>query len=277
MTVAIVNQYVAVTVNFTGFNLGVGSALAFPDSERFCTVSMTITNPSQNANLTWNTVDAAITDSRGTITVTNEFYGSDTGPLPITLSSFTAVKVSDGKQVQLHWTTISEVQNYGFEVQKSEGNTNNYTTIPNSFIAGHGTTTVTHSYTYTDVNASGQGYYRLKQTDLSGEVHYTDGVSPNGVTAVTEKPLPTKFELQQNYPNPFNPTTTINYALPKQTHVKLEVYNVIGELVTTLVDENQAAGYYSRQFDASRMASGLYFYRFTSPEMTFLKKMVLLK
>jgi len=96
----------------------------------------------------------------------------------------------------------------------------------------------------------------LKQTDLSGGTHFTDLVDPLGVTGVAGKPLPTVYSLSQNYPNPFNPSTVIEFALPKDAHVRLEVYNIIGQKVMTLVDEVRPAGYHSVKLDGTNLASG---------------------
>jgi hypothetical protein len=89
--------------------------------------------------------------------------------------------------------------------------------------------------------------------------------------------LPTKYSLSQNYPNPFNPTTIIQYALPEDGHVKLSLYNVLGQLVATLVDENENAGYKSVQFDASAYSSGVYFYHISAGSFTAAHKMLLMK
>ena len=89
--------------------------------------------------------------------------------------------------------------------------------------------------------------------------------------------VPKQFELFQNYPNPFNPTTTIRYGLPKESKVKIVVFNILGEVVTMLVDDLQEAGNYEVKFDASRMASGIYIYRIQAREFIKTKKMVLMK
>ena len=148
-------------------------------------------------------------------------------------------------------------------MQKSAADTiNDYQTLPNSFIPGHGTTVQPHSYSYTDMTASsGRWFYRLKQLDLDGTTHYTEGMQVDVTTSVDEKPVPTEFALEQNYPNPFNPSTRIQFTLPKKKHVKLEIYNALGERIATLVDETRQAGYYSEQFNATGLASGVYFYR----------------
>jgi flagellar hook assembly protein FlgD len=94
--------------------------------------------------------------------------------------------------------------------------------------------------------------------------------------------LPTTYSLDQNYPNPFNAKTEIKYTLPADTDVRLEIYNVLGQKVITLVDENQKAGYYSMIWDGrsetgESVTSGIYFYRLVSSEGVFKKSMVLLK
>jgi hypothetical protein len=180
--------------------------------------------------------------------------------------------------VLLRWSTASETNNYGFEVQKAAEGTDAYQTIGNSFVAGHGTTVDPHSYSYTDASvAPGVWYYRLKQMDLDGAVHYSDGIRPTSLTGVEERALPTAFALDQNYPNPFNPSTTIEFALPKDSHVKLEVYDLLGRLVATLVDDVRPAGYHMQRFDASALGTGIYFYRLSAGENSFLKKMLLVK
>jgi len=92
-------------------------------------------------------------------------------------------------------------------------------------------------------------------------VHYTDGIQVDVLTDIEEESLPKEFALDQNYPNPFNPSTAIQFALPKESHVQLEIFNLLGERMVTLVNETRQAGYYSEQFDATGLASGLYLYR----------------
>jgi hypothetical protein len=89
--------------------------------------------------------------------------------------------------------------------------------------------------------------------------------------------IPTNFSLEQNYPNPFNPSTKIAYNIPKQSNVKVEVFDVLGRLVTTLVNATQAAGQYSVEFDATRLSSGMYIYRLSTPETSIARKMLLMK
>jgi hypothetical protein len=89
--------------------------------------------------------------------------------------------------------------------------------------------------------------------------------------------LPTKFELQQNYPNPFNPTTVIEFSLANEAMTSLRVYNILGQEVALLVNQNQKPGTYKVNFDASELTSGIYFYQLNSGSMKIVKKMLLIK
>ncbi len=196
-------------------------------------------------------------------------------PLPIQLGSLTATFVG-ASTVRLEWVTLTEVNNFGFEVQKSAQGQAQYETILNSFLPGHGTTVEPHSYNYTDTTASsGSWYYRLKQTDLDGAEHFTDGVRVDVLTGVDEEHIPPGFVLDQNYPNPFNPATTISFSLPIKSRVTLSVYNTLGEKVATLVDVAMEAGSHTVVFDASSLASGVYLYRLTAGSFVSTKKIVL--
>jgi hypothetical protein len=198
-------------------------------------------------------------------------------PVPIQLSSFTAAIVGLN-QVKLNWTTVTETNNFGFEVQKSLNGTANYQTIPNSFVEGHGTTLTPQYYTYTDVTgSSGVVYYRLKQIDLDGSFHFTEGIQPGAATGVRAEVLPTEFSLGQNYPNPFNPSTIIRYGIPVDGFVSLKVFNLMGQVVKTLVEGRMSAGYHDVKLDSSDMASGLYLYRIQAGAFTETKKLVLIR
>jgi hypothetical protein len=204
-------------------------------------------------------------------------YFRNLGAAPVQLASFTASRVNTN-QIRLNWTTVSEVNNYGFEVEKSLGNTNNFTGISGSFIPGNGTTLEPHSYSFTDaIMSNGNWFYRLKQIDLDGTINYSDPVEINTLTSVNDKRVPTEFSLAQNYPNPFNPTTRIEYALPKESSVKLDVYNTLGQLITTLVNAKQSIGYHAVEFDASGLGSGIYFCKLTTEGISLTRKMMLVR
>jgi hypothetical protein len=92
-----------------------------------------------------------------------------------------------------------------------------------------------------------------------------------------EKELPTEFAVSQNYPNPFNPSTLIEYALPTESSVRLEVFGVLGQRIATLVEEQKSAGYHAVRFDAGQLPSGIYYYRIVAGDFIQVRKMLLVK
>lgn len=188
------------------------------------------------------------------------------GIIPVELTSF-AANVSDGK-VKLSWTTASEKNNRGFEIQRSNGGEFNTLT----FVEGKGTTTERQSYSFVDDNPGfGVVKYRLKQIDYNGTYAYSNVIEVDVTSPIT-------FDLAQNYPNPFNPTTTIRYTIAKAANVSLVIYNVLGEEILTLVNNQfTEPGTYNVVFDASNLASGTYIYRLTADDFVMTKKMVLTK
>jgi hypothetical protein len=186
-------------------------------------------------------------------------FSASNHPLPIQLSSFAASASGDG--VRLTWTTMSEVNNYGFEVQRSPASAVKQWTKA-GFVPGYGTSTTAHSYSFVDTSAGVSSSYRLKQIDLNGESRFSDPVDVNSVAgAAGEKPVPEAFLLTQNYPNPFNPSTQIEYDLPKAGQVSLVVYDILGREVTTLASGYHEAGRYTARWDAGAQASGVYIAR----------------
>lgn len=214
-------------------------------------------------------------------------YNHTDSPLPIQLASFT-VEAIRANAARLTWTTLTEINNYGFEIQRGLTSAG-LVSLPNSFIPGHGTTNEPHSYSFIDSTiTSGQWWYRLKQIDLDGTVSYSDVIGLNTLASVQESGIPEKFALHQNYPNPFNPSTRIEYTLPYASHVRLNVYNMLGQLVATLVDEQHPSGLFSVEwngggFNGNKVGSGVYFYRVEArlfegqPSFTNVKRMLLLK
>ncbi len=214
----------------------------------------------------------------------DEWIGIDninvtSGPVPIQLSSFTGTLTNNGA-VQLRWTTISEINNYGFYVERRSSNAPAYSEILGSFVSGFGTTNTPQHYTYIDNTVTpGTWSYRLKQVDLDNTVHYTEPIEINvlSYTSVSND-APKVFELQQNYPNPFNPATEIQFSVETTGKTTLEVYNLVGRKVATLFNDVAEAGhYYKARLDGKGIASGMYFYRLQSGMRTEVRKMTLLK
>ena len=192
--------------------------------------------------------------------------------LPVELTSFTA-SASNGN-VTLNWTTATEINNRGFEIQRKNAAANSegsWQTI--GFKAGYGTSSDIHEYSFNDNIGSlnGSFAYRLKQMDFDGSFQYSAEVLVKNTT------LPASFDLSQNYPNPFNPSTTINYDLPVKSFVTLKVYDILGSEVATLVNENQDASHYSIKFDASKLSSGIYLYKLKAGDFVQTRKMILMK
>jgi hypothetical protein len=180
----------------------------------------------------------------------------DSSPLPVELTSFTA-KVNS-QVVILNWQTATEINNYGFNVERNSIPSSDWETI--GFVDGHGNSNSIKEYSFADRNTSAGDYsYRLKQIDIDGEYSYSN------ILNIKLDNMPTEFALYQNYPNPFNPSTRIDYSLKSDASVKVELYSIIGEKVSVLINENQTAGYYTFSVDAARMrlSSGVYLVRFS--------------
>jgi hypothetical protein len=194
--------------------------------------------------------------------------------LPVELTSFTSAV--NQNSVTLNWSTATEVNNYGFEVERrsvnSKGSTaNNWQKV--GFVSGNGTINSPKSYFYSDVSlASGRYAYRLKQIDNNGAFKYSQSIEL-GVNLA-----PATIGLSQNYPNPFNPSTRISFSVFNTEQAKLIVYNLLGQPVMTLFD-GVAIGQqaYQLSFDASKLASGVYFYKLETPSRIDVKRMQLLK
>ncbi len=200
------------------------------------------------------------------------FSGTNGGnPLPVELISFTAEL--NGNIVTLFWITETEVENYGFDVERKM----QYTKRENGewkkigFVEGHGNSNSPNEYSFADDNpSSGTIQYRLKQIDTDGKFAYSDIVS-------VEVSIPSKFELKQNFPNPFNPITNIVYNLPADGFVTIKIYDVIGNKVDILVNENKKADSYVVTFNGSNLSSGVYFCRINSGNYSASIKMMLIK
>jgi hypothetical protein len=218
--------------------------------------------------------------------------------LPAELSSFSAECRTNS--VELKWTTVTELNNYGFEIEQSAVSNSSHLTLVEAgkslakslllnahswkkiaFVNGHGNSNSLKNYSFTDLSPIfGKVQYRLKQIDFDGKFKFSKIVE-------IQVPKPSNFLLKQNYPNPFNPETTIEYSIPvvdanfasTNRHVTLKVYDLLGREVATLVDDYKQAGSYNYQFSIrnSKLVSGVYFYRLQSSTYSETKKLIIMK
>jgi hypothetical protein len=196
-------------------------------------------------------------------------YQSD-GALPVELASL-EISLS-GYRVGLRWTTATEANNYGFDIERSEfrGQQSTHDWIKVGFEKGQGTSTSPHNYTYVDVNTHPGHYaYRIRQVNSDGSSKYTKEIEVDLT--------PQAFALGQNYPNPFNPTTTITYDVPITATVHVNVYDVLGRAVAELVNGQKAPGQYRVEWNAAAMSSGIYYVRMETAGFVATRKLVLMK
>jgi hypothetical protein len=198
----------------------------------------------------------------------------DDNPLPVELASYTLNYTSNG--VKLAWITATESDNLGFIISRSETEDGLYQQVASynssDLLKGQGTTSQQTEYAYTDFSINqtpGKTYfYRLEDVDIAGA---------RNVLEVKQITLPEGYALGQNYPNPFNPTTTIQFNLKVQGMTTLEVYDILGRKVATLLNQEMKAGTHVVNFNATNFASGVYFYRLQSGNFNQIKKMMLVK
>jgi hypothetical protein len=135
-----------------------------------------------------------------------------------------------------------------------------------------------NQYDDADITVGQVYYYKVSAIDFAGnESDYSAEETVSGLDTQANSDVPTEFVLAQNYPNPFNPSTSIRFNVPKLSHVKMVIYDVVGREVATLVNEMKQPGSYEAVFNAENFASGVYFYRFEAGDFTDVKKMVLIK
>ena len=281
-------------------NTGLSATLVFhyDDSElNGLTESTLKLYRSADTGSTWTEMGSTVNTTNNTVTLngisafSRWTLGSTASPLPVELTSFKANVIDNS--VILNWETATEVNNYGFEIQRApvvqngnnlrgqgthtgNGDLEGYTAI--GFVNGNGNSNSPKNYSFTDENISAGKYnYKLKQIDTDGKFEYSNIVEIN-----INKKIPNKFKLSQNYPNPFNPTTVISFSIPEAAKIKLTVYNTLGQKIKTLANGTFAAGIHSVHFNTDNAASaGIYLYRITavSDNKTFtqVRKMILLK
>ncbi|MFN3874122.1 MAG: T9SS type A sorting domain-containing protein, partial [Ignavibacterium sp.] len=195
--------------------------------------------------------------------------------IPVELVSFSAEVI--GNNVELKWTTASEINNRGFEIQRcltqtlSEGEGFMDWMIL-AFVQGIGTSTEINSYEFVDQNLEPGNYsYRLKQIDYDGNYTFSNIVD-------VEIFQPAEFRLEQNYPNPFNPSTKISWQSPVGSWQTIKLYDIMGREIETIVDGYYEAGSHSKLYIVnSSLPSGVYFYRLQAGNFSAIKKMILIR
>jgi hypothetical protein len=265
------------------------------------TWTITGTNPA-NVTFTWNKTDAgasinstsctawryngsAWTEMGGVTTGSDPTYTTtlsnvtsfspwtigNSGLLPVEMTSFTAVL--QGTSALLKWATATETNNSGFQIERSIEGSSVWAEV--AFVKGAGTSSSPKTYSYEDKNlAPGKYVYRIKQIDNDGT---TTIYNPNALPRV-DAGASNALQLGGNYPNPFNPTTNIQFSVPQDGYASLKVYNMIGQEVATLFSGMAKAGHYiPATFNASRLASGIYFARLQYSGKSLVQRMLLTK
>ena len=171
-------------------------------------------------------------------------------PLPVELVSFSGT--TDGVANTLIWRTASETNSARFDIERRIGQNPGWITV-GSLMAG-GTTSVPRGYSFKDaVTTSGTYVYLLEEMDRNGAIHFSSEIS------LETLPRPGELVLSPNYPNPFNPSTKISFTLPSNTFVAAKMFDALGREVETLASGNFEAGTYTREWNADKSASGVYF------------------
>ncbi len=244
--------------------------------------SITYNSPTQ---VTLNISTIGVLEGYYDITIINPDGQSATGigliyidpALPVELASFSASVKNNS--VNLFWKTETEVNNYGFEVERntpinplSRGEAEGRGVWKKiGFVDGNGNSNSPKTYSFTDNDVlSGKYYYRLKQIDNDGKYEYSKAIE-------VDLGVPQKFELTQNYPNPFNPVTTIRFSILEATDVKLTLFNILGQEIKSLVNEYKEAGIYTINLNASDLNSGIYIYKLEAGSFVQSRKMTLIK
>ncbi|MBE0572725.1 MAG: T9SS type A sorting domain-containing protein [Ignavibacteriaceae bacterium] len=288
ITKPIRNQiWVNIDLPFTNNNNGT-IVTASPGWTDVVTIHFDIVDPNGAAHLTWQTASPfwGIYDANNsTLWQTGEFTDLF-GPLPVELVSFTASV--DHNNVILKWKTATETNNSGFEILRANVYPKSWSSIPSGeirnlqfemigFVQGQGTSTEENSYSFTDKDLEPGSYsYKLVQLDFDGTKTESE------ILNLEVSLLPEAYTLSQNYPNPFNPSTKIKFTIPSVgaqyiVPVQLKVFDILGNEVATLVDEEKEPGIYEVEFRSEHLSSGIYIYKVESNAFVAVKKMVLLR
>lgn len=215
-----------------------------------------------------------------------KFGGAPAGPewstetpfnpsLRVTLLSFSGTITEQG-DVVLKWSTASETNSYGFEVQRKPRADAAFETLPDSFVPAQAAANFPRHYVFVDKTAApGQWWYRLKLIDLDGTTNYHDGVQ-------LEVALPNRPFFAQAYPNPFQSGTSIRYHVPVPGYLRMKIYSVLGEEIKTVVHQYHEAGFFTAAWDGRNESGapvpmGVYFYKMEIKDLVLVRKVTFLK
>ncbi len=194
--------------------------------------------------------------------------------LPIRFGSLKAAAGGNSTTL-VSWSTVSETACYGFEVQRSESRTGGFGTV-SPLIPGHGTTILTHYYSYDDPGGAPGLFYRVKEIDTNGAEWFSESIEVMPVASVRSVDRG-GYALLQNYPNPFNPGTTIGYRLPAAAIVRLEIFDILGRVIGTFAEGRQNPGEYSIRWDATGVPAGVYLCRWEAGGSVRTMRLVLVR
>ncbi len=226
--------------------------------------------------LTTGTIQSTTFTSGGDFYTFGDAVGGVDNSLPVELSAFEATP--DFDQVNFTWTTSSELKNLGFNLYRKGSENTDWVSVNSEIIPGKGTYSAESNYSYTDKNVVAGHTYSYKLESVS----YDGALTVEKIIKI-DVPVPKEFALFKNYPNPFNPTTHINFQVPEYSTVTIVVYDISGREVKTLVNKTgYDAGKYDITWNATdnfenKVASGMYFYRFSAGAFNKMGRMILLK
>jgi hypothetical protein len=269
------------TVSVTG---GVGASVGVTGQSGSASIGTDFTF-STTASAATETITLEASGANSTVTVSASVNGTAIGTFAVVFSQLSAAELSSfggeivEEAVVLNWTTVSQTNNAGWRVLRSEDGVT-YTPV-SDLIPGAGTTDATLPYQFQDedVPAVELIYYRLEQVDLDGRISQTSPIEV--ILGARFLDLPSDFATSI-YPNPFNPSTTIAYDLPSEASVSIVIYDALGQEVRRLVSETKSAGRYTIRWDARDnlgrgVGSGVYIAKVEAGQFSAAQKMLLLK
>jgi hypothetical protein len=274
--------------SFAGSTVTVTHNLGFiPEWVKYQIGNGSLINVPADASWTETALSITVDASKGPDDLQIIFPKSNDDPLPVSLSSFSAVLTAD-MYVKIAWTAESEVNHAGYNVLRAAVKDLNSAIYVNSGLISDGSalgTQISYSYTDNDTESNTVYYYWLESVSLEGVSEFFGPLSVtvgDGTTGPTTPDIPVFTALLNAYPNPFNPNTNLRYSLKEAGSVRMDIYNAKGQLVRSMNASHATPGYFSMNWDGrdasgKTVGSGVYMYRMTSGQYTAAKKMILAK